>query len=280
MGAISINQNSYDPGQGLRGLPGITLQMTCHPLQVINPANLPVDPTTCKPIFPNQYLKVNTIFNVAHDAGLRMAWSDKHRAYQEFSGPSGNGVNDFFTPEINSQATGLAAGQDWTTDNAKTMQYDSYKVQAILNEIDGFNHQRTHHVGAPAIFGMNFQTVSTAQKLPTSDGLTGGYLPGGKVPGPLLVRALSYINTEVEAMVSEIDAQGLAGSTAVILSAKHGQSPTDPNDLARVPDGAIIDAANPAWKAAHPGAGDLIIFSTDDDGMLLWLTDRSHAPAP
>jgi hypothetical protein len=41
---------------------------------------------------------------------------------------------------------------------------------------------------------MNFQTVSTAQKLPTSDGLTGGYLPGGTVPGPLLVRALNYID--------------------------------------------------------------------------------------
>jgi hypothetical protein len=277
--AIDVNQNSIDAGQGLSGLPGSILQMTSNPLQVINPANLVVDPTTCKPIYPNQYLKVNTIFNVAHDAGLRTAWSDKHPAYQAFSGPSGNGVNDFFTPEINSQATGLAAGQDWTTDNAKTMQYDSYKVQAILNEIDGFNHQRTHHVGAPAIFGMNFQTVSTAQKLPTSDGLTGGYLPGGKVPGPLLVRALNYINAEVGAMVSEIKARGLAGSTAIILSAKHGQSPTDPNTLARVPDGPIISAANAAWKALHPSAGDLIIFSTDDDGMLLWLSDRSQAAA-
>jgi hypothetical protein len=277
--AIDVNQNSIDAGQGLSGLPGSILQMTSNPLQVINPANLVVDPTTCKPIYPNQYLKVNTIFNVAHDAGLRTAWSDKHPAYQAFSGPSGNGVNDFFTPEINSQATGLAAGQDWTTDNAKTMQYDSYKVQAILNEIDGFNHQRTHHVGAPAIFGMNFQTVSTAQKLPTSDGLTGGYLPGGKVPGPLLVRALNYINTEVGAMVSEIKAQGLSGSTAIILSAKHGQSPTDPNALARVPDSPIIAAANAAWKALHPSAGDLIIFSTDDDGMLLWLSDRSQAAA-
>ncbi len=277
--AIDVNQNSIDAGQGLSGLPGSILQMTSNPLQVINPANLPVDPTTCKPIFPNQYLKVNTIFNVAHDAGLRTAWSDKHPAYQAFSGPSGNGVDDFFTPEINSMAPGFPAVADWTGDNAATMEYDSFKVQAILNEIDGFNHQRTQHVGVPAIFGMNFQTVSTAQKLPTSDGLTGGYIPGGKVPGPLLVRALNYINAEVGAMVSEIDAQGLAGSTAIIISAKHGQSPTDPNDLARVPDGAIIDAANAAWKAAHPGAGDLIIFSTDDDGMLLWLSDRSQAAA-
>jgi hypothetical protein len=246
---------------------------------VINPANLPVDPATCKPIYPNQYLKVNTIFNVAREAGLRTAWSDKHPAYQAFSGPSGHGVQDFFTPEINSAAPGFPAVADWTGDNAATMQYDSYKVQAILNEIDGFDHSRAHNVGAPGIFGMNFQTVSTAQKLPTSDGLTGGYLPGGKVPGPLLFRALNYINTEVGAMVSEIKAQGLSGSTAIILSAKHGQSPTDPNALARVPDSPIIAAANAAWKALHPSAGDLIIFSTDDDGMLLWLSDRSQAAA-
>jgi hypothetical protein len=154
------------------------------------------------------------------------------------------------------------------------MQYDSYKVQAILNEIDGVDHSGKNHVGVPAIFGMNFQTVSTAQKLAKSDGLTGGYLtggylPGGTIPGPLLVRALNYINTEVGLMVSEIRKQRLASSTAIIISAKHGQSPTNPNDLARVPDGPIIDAINAAWKKAHPGAGDLVIFSTDDDGMLL-----------
>src|SRR5262245_35568170 len=159
------------------------------------------------------------------------------------------------------------------------MQYDSYKVQAVLNEIDGFDHSRTHHVGVPAIFGMNFQTVSTAQKLPTSDGLTGGYLPGGTVPGPLLVRARNYINTEVGTMVSRIHADHLAGSTAIIISAKHGQSPTDPKDLARVPDSPIISAIHKAWTAAHPGAGDLVSFSVNDDGMLLWLSNRSQAAA-
>jgi hypothetical protein len=280
---IDKNSNALDAGQGLAGLPGSILQMTGNPVDVINPANLPVDPKTCKPIYPNQYLQVNTIFNVARAHGLRTAWSDKHPAYQMFNGPSGtngpsgNGVQDYFTPEINSVAT--SSGGDWTTDNALTMQYDSYKVQAILNEIDGYDHSRTNHVGVPAIFGMNFQTVSTAQKLPTSDGLTGGYLPGGTVPGPLLVRALNYINTEVGLMVSEIQKRGLAGSTAIILSAKHGQSPTDPNALARVPDSPIKSAINTAWKAAHPGAGDLVIFSTDDDGMLLWLSDRSQAAA-
>ncbi|HKA95838.1 MAG TPA: alkaline phosphatase family protein [Streptosporangiaceae bacterium] len=277
--ADDIDQTSLDAGQGLSGLPGTILQMTANPVDVINPAALPVDPSTCKPIYPNSYLKVNTIFEVARQHGLRTAWSDKHPAYLAVSGPSGTGVQDYFTPEINSQAIGFPAGEDWTNDNAATMQYDTFKVQAVLNEIDGFDHSRAHHVGVPAIFGMNFQTVSTAQKLPTSDGLTGGYLPGGNVPGPLLVRALNYVNTEVGAMVAEIRAQGLAGSTAIILSAKHGQSPTDPNDLARVPDGPIIDGLNAAWRAAHPGAGDLVSFATDDDVMQLWLSDRSQAAA-
>ena len=277
--AIDDNQNSLDAGQGLSGLPDSILQMTPNPRDVINPANLPVSAQTCKPIYPNQYLEVNTIFNVARQAGLRTAWSDKHPAYLTLSGPSGNGVQDYFTPEINSQALGYPAGEDWTSDNAATMQYDGYKVQAILNEIGGYNHSRTSHVGVPGIFGMNFQTVSTAQKLPTSDGLTGGYLPGGKVPGPLLVRALNYINTQVSKMVTEITAQGLAGSTALIISAKHGQSPTNPADLKRVPDAPIIAAVNAAWTAAHPGAGALVVFSTDDDGMLWWLSDRSQAAA-
>jgi len=277
--AADVNQQSIDAGQGLSGLPGSILQMTSNPLDVINPAALPVGPATCKPIYPNRYLKVNTIFEIARQHGLRTAWSDKHPAYQALSGPSGAGVEDYFTPEINSQAIGFPAGQDWTKDNAATMQYDSYKVQAILNGVDGFDHSRAHHAGVPAIFGMNFQTVSTAQKLPVSGGLTGGYLPGGSVPGPLLARALGYINTEIGAMAGEIEAQGLAGSTAIIISAKHGQSPTDPRDLVRVPDGPIISAINAAWTALHPGAGDLVIFSTDDDGMLLWLSDRSQAAA-
>jgi hypothetical protein len=192
---------------------------------------------------------------VARDHGLRTAWSDKHPAYQALSGPSGNGVQDYFTPEINSQAIGFPAGEDWTGDNAAAMEYDSFKVQAILNEIDGFDHSGRHHVGVPAIFGMNFQTVSTAENLPTSDGLTGGYLPGGKVPGPLLVRALNYINAKVGAMVSRIQAQGLAGSTAIVLSAEHGQSPTDPSKLARVPDGPIIpmSSASPSRASSTPG---------------------------
>jgi hypothetical protein len=122
---------------------------------------------------------------------------------------------------------------------------------------------------------MNFQTVSTAEKLPKSDGLTGGYLADGVTPGPLLQRALDFVNAKVGQMLDAIWARHLQSSTVVILSAKHGQSPQTPSALTRIPDGPIIAALNAAWSAAHPGAGDLVAFSVNDDGMLIWLNDRS-----
>jgi hypothetical protein len=250
------------------------LRMTPTPQSLLDPAALPVDPATCAPMYPHNYIRVNTVFDVAHAAGLRTAWSDKHPAYEILNGPSGTGIDDLFAPEINSIAD--VAGDDWTTDNALTMEYDGFKAAAILNEIDGLDHSGTQRVGTPAVFGMNFQTVSTAQKLPTSDGLRGGYTPEG-TPGPLLLRALDYIDGEVGAMLQRIDKDGLSSSTTIILSAKHGQSPIDPDLLRRVDDGGIIDALDTAWTAAHPAAPPLVSFSVDDDVMLLWLSDRSPA---
>lgn len=288
---IASNPLAIDSGQGLSGLPSSILQMTGTPQNtLIDPATLPVDPATCRPVYPHSYLKVNTVFNVLHDHGLRTAWSDKHVAYEILNGPSGNGIDDLFTPEINSNAqlpngSPYPGGGDYTTDNAATMQYDSYKVQAVVNEIDGYDHSRSTQVGVPAILGTNFQTVSTAQKLPVSDGLSGGYLPGTSTPGPLLSRALDYINSSVTSMVSELRGQGLTRSTAIIISAKHGQSPIDPSTLTRIDDGPIIAAINAAWAQTHPGAtltaadpGNTAAGSRDD-AFPLWLNDRSQAAA-
>ncbi|TVT24839.1 alkaline phosphatase family protein [Amycolatopsis acidiphila] len=269
---LDRNQNSIDAGQGLPGLPVGVLGMTADPRALIDPAKLPVDPKTCKPVYPYQYLRVNTVFEVARQAGLRTAWSDKHPAYDILNGPSGTGIQDLFTPEINS----ATPSGDWTTDNADTRTYDGYKVQAVLDEIDGYDHSRTTRTGTPAVFGMNFQAVSTAQKLPSSDGKRGGYLPGG-TPGPLLSDTLDWIDRQVGVMTAELRGQHLGGDTTIILSAKHGQSPTQPSALTRIDDGPLLAGLNAAWRAAHPGAGDLVAHSVDDDAMLLWLNDRSPA---
>jgi predicted AlkP superfamily pyrophosphatase or phosphodiesterase len=273
---LDKNKAGIDAGQGLKGLPGSILQMTGAPQKLIDPSKLPVDPTTCKPVYPHSYLQANTVFEVAQNAGLRTAWSDKHAAYEILDGPTGTGIDDLFTPEINSDATGYPAGDDWTSDNKATEQYDGYKVQAVLNEIDGYNHQRTNRVGTPSIFGMNFQAVSTAEKLPTSEDLTGGYV-ARNVPGPLVAKNLDFVNGEIGRMVSELRKRHLDKVTTIILSAKHGQSPTDPKSLTRVDDGPLLDGLNAAWKKTHPKAGALVAHAVDDDGMLIWLNDRSKA---
>ncbi|MFE9452178.1 alkaline phosphatase family protein [Streptomyces sp. NPDC006739] len=275
---LDRNKDSLDAGQGLSGLPGSILKMTGDPARLIDPSKLPVDPRTCKPVYPHAYLKVNTVFDVARKAGLRTAWSDKHAAYEILDGHSGDGIQDLFTPEINSTALGYPAGDDWTKDNAATEQYDGYKVRAVLNQIDGYDHSGSHRVGTPAVFGMNFQSVSTAQKLPSSDGLAGGYRTKG-VPGPLLAKNLAFVDRQVGAFLTELRRRHLDSSTTVILSAKHGQSPIDPKALTRIDDGPLLDGLNAAWKAAHPGSGDLVAHAVDDDAMLLWLTDRSQAAA-
>src|SRR5258708_27971169 len=159
------------------------------------------------------------------------------------------------------------------------MAYDAYKVGAVVNEIDGFDESGRKEGGGPGIFGMNFHTGSTAEKLLKSGGLNGGYKPGTTTPGRLLQRELDFIDAKLQAMDEAIQRQGLAGATAIVLSAKHGQSPQNPNELTRIKDGPIIEAINAAWSAAHPGAGALIVAGTDDDAWQNYLSDTSHPAA-
>jgi len=282
--------------------PAAIMDLKFDPETSLNPGTFPVDPATCQPITPWDYLGDNTIYQVIHDAGLRTAWSDKHEVYASFNGPGSNGrsIDDLFAPEIDSQAV-MPNGKpyleddDWAHINAATKQYDGYKVQAILNEIDGLDHSGKTHVGTPAIFGMNFQTVSVAEKIRstpttligpdangdymTSPPETGGYqrVNGQLVPGPVLSSALDFVDAQLGRFVSEIHKRGLAGSTAIIVTAKHGQSPQDPAELVTVQDGPIVDAINAAWAQTNPSNPSLIVAGTNDDLWQSYLSDNSQA---
>jgi arylsulfatase A-like enzyme len=301
-----LNDSRLDAGQNIPGIdqnPALIMDMTSNPQTLLNASTFPVDPTTCQPIWPHSYLQVNTIFDVAHDAGLWTAWSDKHPVYESFNGPCGCGIDDLFTPEIDSNAVEpngqpYPGGIAWTGDEAATKQYDGYKVQAIINEIDGYDHSGRYSVGVPAIFGMNFQVVSVAEKLiespavlngPAANGsytlgpeMPGGYLPGTTTPGPLLQSALDYVNAALQRMVAEIQAQGLSSSTAIILTAKHGQSPQDPTQLLRIADGPIVTAINNAWNlqtGCTSNCAPLIVYGTDDDVWQSYLSVKTQAAA-
>jgi hypothetical protein len=291
-----------DAGEHIPGIdqnPALIMNMTANPQSVLNPATFPVNPTGCQPIWPHSYLKVNTIFEIIKSAGLRTAWSDKHPVYESFNGPSGHGINDLFAPEIDSNAVEpngkpYPDASDWAHDDAATKQYDGYKVQAVINEIKGFDHSGQNRVSTPAILGMNFQTVSVAQKLDSPGRLSGpdangnytlgpiemgGYFPGTSIPGPLLQGALDSVDNQLRQMVRAIHAQGLRNSTAIIITAKHGQSPQDPNLVRRIKDGPIITAINNAWSATHPTNSTLIVAGTDDDLWQSYLSDTSQAAA-
>jgi hypothetical protein len=230
----------------------------------------------CVPTYPHQYIRTNTVFEVIKAAGKNTAWSDKHPAYEVLSGPSGKGIDDLFAPEINSQDTldpGAAIGDDYTTSYKGVRTYDSLKVQAVLNWIDGFNSTRSAHVGVPAIFGMNFQAVSVGQKLAKAGNadfetpnLTGGYLDGNATPGDALTMQFEFVDAALGQFEQELVAQGLDSSTLVIVSAKHGQSPIDPKDRLTQSDAPFQQA---------PGFGTHG-FEICDDAALIWLQPESQ----
>jgi predicted AlkP superfamily pyrophosphatase or phosphodiesterase len=290
---------SIYPG-GVDTNPAAIMDLTPHPQSGLDPASFPVDPASCQPIMPWDYLKVNSIFQVIHDAGMRTAWSDKHAIYSSFNGPgsSGMSIDDFFAPEIDSQAVepnGVPYPQDddWAHIDAATKQYDGYKVQAVLNELDGFDHSGQNKVGVPSILGMNFQAVSVAEKVDSPAMITknpdgsytvgptelAGYLPGTTTPGPLLSGALDFVNAQLQRMVDTIHKDGLTSSTAIIVTAKHGQSPQDPLLLKRIKDGPIIDAINAAWTAQTGYPNNLIVAGTDDDLWQSYLSVKTQAAA-
>jgi len=135
------------------GAPGAGL--TDGGIASIDPQRLPRDPAAgCAPVYPWNFVRVNTIFGVIHAAGGYTAWSDKHPAYSSVAGPGGV-LDDFYAPEINSDVIGLpgvstsegiscAAVRDpssdltaWTNSFQNIQCYDSLKVNAIVREIHG-----------------------------------------------------------------------------------------------------------------------------------------------
>ena len=264
-------------------------------LDVIDPAALPrhVDNHgNCVALFPHEALRTNTIFEVVKASGGHTAWADKHPAYDLVNGPSGHGVDDLYTHEITN-----VNGFDATGSVVCTVENDRKKVNAILNEIHGLDHTGAHHVGAPTVFGMNFQAVSVGQKLQkdnkdgsctddsTFTGQQGGYTDGDGTPSTVLAYGLQKTDESLGQMIQALKSTGLYDSTLFIVSAKHGQSPINPT-LVNKP-GHIADLVAP--DAADPGAAAIVNAGgcstgacgaiSDDDVALIWLQNQGDTAA-
>lgn len=245
----------------------------------------------CTPVYPHNYIKTNTVFEVvkAHAPGARTAWADKHAwGYDWVNGPSGHGVDDLARTEINS--IDPATNTNYTDVYTHTEKFDDLHVQAIINEIDGKDSTGTQDgIAVPTLFGTNFQTLSVAQKALVANG--GGYLDANFTPNTQVANAIIYVDGALGRIVDELKQRGLYTSTIVIVTAKHGQSPTDHTKLVKNGDTltALLEANNYLdpngsfgqnnTASGNPNDGTGLVgtgmVQTDDVG-LIWLRDRSQ----
>jgi len=263
----------------------------------LDPTKMPRDPfNNCLPVYPWNFGRVNTIFGVIHGAGGYTAWSDKHPSYLSVSGPgNGTNVDDYYAPEVNSPVVALPGlttptniscspipdqvdTSDYTRGFENIQCYDTLKVNAILNEIDGKTHNGKSPAPVPTLFGMNFQAVSIGQKLIQKSGPTGGYQDAIGTPTNSLLEEIKFVDISIGEMVAHLKSNSLLDSTLIIVTAKHGQSPIDPNRFFPIPGHAGNNGQPPSAILATllPDSEVNQIGPTEDDLSLLWLKDSSQ----
>jgi len=224
-------------------------------------------------VYPHNDLKVNTVFEVAHDAGLRTAYIDKHPSYEIVSGPSGQGLDDFYGPESDAKAilvngvlkdaTNAPAGSKLKSISKSipmSEAYDDMRVDALINQINGKTAHGAAAPGAPALFGMSFIAVNTAQKDVASGGIDN--FDGNNIVNPGLADALNRTDESVARIVNALKTANLYDSTLILLTAKHGQSPRVNTSNVQSPE---------LVGSTLTGAGIGVRQTTDDDVSLVWL---------
>jgi hypothetical protein len=166
--------------------------------------------------------------------------------------------------------TAVSSSNAWTDSFQNIKCYDSLKVQAIINEIDGLDHTGTAQTRVPTVFGMNFQAVSVGEKLvEASVSITGGYKDAYGTPSAALEDEIKFVDSSIGAMVAELKAKNVFDTTTIIVTAKHGQSPIDPNRVLRIP------ADNASKEPPSQILGTDVNQALEDDISLLWLKDRT-----
>lgn len=300
-GVINGTQTEYEEGVEFNqtlvngGGPYSTLD---GGVKSIDPARLPRDPFNhCNPVYPWNFIRTNTIYGVIHAAGGYTAWSDKHPVYAAVSGPTGTtsptNIDDYYAPEVNSNqiplpgvvtagtnfkcSTITASTNDWTTDFQAIQCYDQLKVNAVVNWINGKTHLGASPAPVPAIFGMNFQAVSVGEKL-IENGVYGGYTNAAGTPTPKMQSEIEFVDAAIGQMVAALRNQNLLETTAIIITAKHGQSPVDPNRFFPIPGPSGTNGAPPSQILASylPLAETTGLGPTEDDISQLWLKNSSN----
>ena len=301
-GTTTDNDQGIDFNDNLLngGAPGATL--TEGGIASIDPLHLERDPQKgCAPVYPWNFIRVNTAFGVVHAAGGYTAWIDKRPSYSVVAGPGGNvspiGLDDFYAPEVASAVvalpvttfngiscdpipdptpTGVSA---WNSSFANIQCYDQLRVNALLNQINGQTHLGVPAV-VPAVFGMDFQSVYVGESV-NEAGVRGGYQNAAAEPSPMLLEEIQYVDTCIGEIEKALKAAGIYENTLLIITAKHGDSPIDPTRY--VADGTNTPATLLALAGLIPYSESPLnstgIGATEDDVSVLWLKKGASVAA-
>jgi hypothetical protein len=252
----------------------------------IDPKKLSRNPAAgCAPVYPWNFLRTNTIFGVIHGAGGYTAWIDKHPSYAMVAGPGGNGLNDYYAPEVDSNVVALpgvktslgascatvrdATASSWNASFEDIQCYDALRVDALLNEIAGKTHNGSPAV-TPAIMGMNFQSVYTGESVNEPGAGTGGYQNAAGLPSPLLLQEIESVDVSIGDIVNALKNRGIYDDTLIVITAKHGGSPIDTSRYVANTNtpATLLGTRLPFSESPLNPTG---IGATEDDVSVLWL---------
>src|SRR5580704_13288769 len=206
------------------GAPGAAL--TEGGIASLDPLKLSRNPQAgCAPVYPWNFIRTNTIFGVIHSAGGYTAWIDKHPSYSFVGGPGGNGLDDYYSPEVSSAVVPLpgvktvegaacdpvrdpVGAAAWNASFENIQCYDAIKVYALLKEIAGKTHSGAPAV-TPAVFGMNFQSVYVGQSVNEAGVAAGGYKNAAALPSAELLGEIEYVDTAIGEIVNALKTAGI-----------------------------------------------------------------------
>ncbi len=254
---LDKNKDSIDAGQGLSGLPNGILNMTGKPANADQPGQAAGRPEDLQAGLPAQLPQGEHGLRGRHDrrvcaprgrTSTRPTTSSTARP-----APASRTCSPRRSTARCPVAPPVATGPPTTPTPASTT---TYKVEAVLNEIDGYDHS-AHRQGRHA-GDLRHELPDRLHRREAADlRRTDRRLPRRRRDArPAAVQFARTTSTRSSAaFVTELRRDDLDRSTTIILSAKHGQSPTEPAALTRIDDGPLLDGLNAAWNAAAPWRG-------------------------
>ena len=209
---------------------------------------------TCETVYPHDFIRVNTIFEIARQNGLVTALAEKHPSYEFLNGNTGFGIVEGYYPEVSSVPRNL-------TSLSLTQAYDDLHWSAVSNWTMGnFVNGTKMPNGGPALYASNFQSLTYAQSFHRYADSAGAF--EGNISA-----AIQRYDSRLGQLITTMKDAGTLNSTLLIIGSKQGQGPVDPNILRYINYTTMIQAA-----------GVPVSLFTADDGGVMWLKNSSDAP--